>query len=74
MVRICLVVCAAIGLLAGCDRQPQHVGGTGAGFDPVTFFTGHTHSWGVIEDRSGAPTEAIETTARVSSMPWDACK
>ena len=64
MVRICLIVCAAIGFLAGCDRQPQHIGGTGQAFDPITFFTGHTRSWGVIEGRLGAPTQAIETDSQ----------
>lgn len=64
MVRYCLMVCAAIGFLAGCDRQPQRIGETGPGFDPITFFSGHTHSWGVIENRSGAPTEAIETDSQ----------
>ena len=64
MDRICLIACAALGFLAGCDRQPQQIGGTGPAFDPITFFTGHTHSWGVIEDRSGAPTEAIETDSQ----------
>lgn len=64
MYRYCLVACAAIGILAGCDRQPQHIGGTGAAFDPITFFSGHTRSWGVIEDRSGTPTGAIETDSQ----------
>ena len=70
MYRYCLVLYAAIGFLAGCDRQPQHIGGTSPAFDPITFFSGHTHSWGVIEDRSGAPTEAIETDsqARLDGM------
>ncbi len=64
MYRYCLAACAALGLLAGCDRQPPHIGGTDPAFDPITFFSGHTHSWGVIEGRSGAPTEAIETDSQ----------
>jgi hypothetical protein len=50
-------------LLAGCSK-PMPVSGFAASkpaFDPVAFWTGHTHSWGVIENRSGAPTETIQT-------------
>ncbi len=56
-----LTACVAAALTAGCDRSPQPPGGAGAAFDPIAFFTGHTHSWGVIESRSGAPTERIVT-------------
>jgi hypothetical protein len=50
-------------LVTGCDRTtevPVFTGG-GPAFDPVAFFDGHTHSWGVIESRSGAPTERVVT-------------
>ena len=30
-------------------------------FDPIAFFTGHVASWGVLEDRSGAPTGRVLT-------------
>lgn len=30
-------------------------------FDPVAFFTGRAASWGVIENRSGAPTGRVRT-------------
>lgn len=30
-------------------------------FDPMVFFTGHTRSWGVFENRSGEATEIIRT-------------
>ncbi len=49
--------------LAGCapalplDRFAD----TAPAFDPVTFFTGHTTSWGVIENRSGAPSGIVTT-------------
>ena len=58
-----LIVCMTAIILAGCDRTPRApaVAGPGPAFDPVAFFDGHTHSWGVIESRSGAPTEQIET-------------
>lgn len=29
--------------------------------DPIRFFTGHVTSWGVLEDRSGQPTEIVTT-------------
>ena len=38
---------------AFADAQPV--------FDPLKFFTGHTRSWGVFENRSGEPTERIRT-------------
>ena len=59
-----LAVCAAATLLAGCHRTAQPPAGVGAAFDPMAFFEGHTHSWGVIESRSGAPTEHVVTDCR----------
>ncbi len=50
-------------LLGGCGR-PMPVGqfaGTGPEFDPVRFFAGHTVSWGVEENRSGAPVARVVT-------------
>lgn len=55
-----LICCVATGLLAGCDNRPDPVG-AGPAFDPIGFFGGHTHSWGVIEDRSGAPSQWVVT-------------
>jgi hypothetical protein len=51
----------ALGLLAGCDRQTEPVGGDGPAFDPVAFFSGHVRSHGVVETRSGTPTEEVVT-------------
>ncbi len=61
-------LCLAVTLLSGCDQKPRPVEAVGAGpvFDPVAFFNGHTHSWGVIEGRSGAPTERIVTDSQGS--------
>jgi len=53
-----------VGVLAltGCSPVPvSYFAGDGPEMDPVRFFTGHLHSWGVIENRSGAPTERVET-------------
>lgn len=30
-------------------------------FEPEKFFAGHLHSWGVVENRSGAPTSRFTT-------------
>jgi hypothetical protein len=43
---------------------------SGPSFDPVTFWTGHTRSWGVIENRSGQPT-GIVTTDCIGSAEGD---
>ncbi len=57
-----LGVCLAALLLAGCTEKPATVTtGAGAAFDPMAFFDGQTRSWGVIENRSGAPTEHVIT-------------
>jgi hypothetical protein len=53
---------AGILTLAGCSPLPiQRFAGSGPALDPVRFFTGHLHSWGVIENRDGGPTEIIQT-------------
>jgi hypothetical protein len=61
-----LALCVTAGLIAGCDHKPPESAttGTGPAFDPVAFFDGHTRSWGVIESRSGAPTERIVTDSQ----------
>ena len=53
----------AAALLSGCDQKPlaSQAHGSASDFDPVAFFSGHTRSWGVIENRSGAPTQQIVT-------------
>jgi hypothetical protein len=49
--------------LAACTpaKQPSDFAGTAPAFDPLTYWTGHTHSWGVVENRSGAPSEIVQT-------------
>ncbi|MEO8715235.1 MAG: DUF3833 family protein [Acetobacteraceae bacterium] len=54
---------ALLVVLCGCS-DPLPVGsfaGTGPEFDPVRFFTGHTASWGVLENRDGAPSQLVRT-------------
>ncbi len=58
-------VAALVALLAllGCS-SPLPVAsfaGDGKPFDPVTFFQGSIHSWGVLENRSGQPTDIVRT-------------
>lgn len=49
----------AIGLasfLAACSGVPvQHFDNASPPFDPMAYFEGETHSWGVIEARDGSP-------------------
>lgn len=57
--------------LSACGRAKKvsDFAGTTPAFDLVRFWTGHTHSWGVIENRAGAPTETIETDCLGSPEP-----
>ena len=49
-------------IFAGCASvQPEHFAGTKPTFDPVAYFTGHTHSRGVFENRSGDPSKRFAT-------------
>lgn len=55
----------AAAFVGACTAEPAPAPPErGAAFDPIAFFDGHTHSWGVIESRSGAPTESIVTDSR----------
>lgn len=52
--------------LAACS-QPLSIGhfaATTPEFDPVTFFTGHTASWGVLENHNDQPTGIVTTDCR----------
>ena len=56
-------VLAAMAFLAGCS-DPLPVSAfrdTAPAFNPLQFFTGHVRSWGVLESRSGQPTEIVTT-------------
>jgi hypothetical protein len=56
----CAGMCAA---LAGCGKPGDvwHFVGTQPAFDPLVYWTGHTHSWGVVESRDGSPGETVVT-------------
>ena len=54
---------ALCSVLAGCGKpmKVERFAGTTPAFDPLVYWTGHTHSWGVVENRSGAPSEIVQT-------------
>ena len=58
-----------LSLLGGCAAplRPAAFATTAPAFDPLTFWTGRTSSWGVIENRDGSPT-AIVTTSTVGTL------
>ena len=58
----CLAL-ALLSCLGGCSkpRPVSAFAGTQPAFDPVVFWTGHTHSWGVVETPGGAPSETVMT-------------
>jgi len=55
--------------MAGCAAplRPKAFVATAPAFDPITFWTGRTASWGVIENRGGAPTAIITTTTEATA-------
>jgi hypothetical protein len=62
------LVLAALLALSACSAPapPAALAGTGPAFDPLTFFTGHVTSWGVEENRAGAPIAVVTTDCRGS--------
>ena len=52
--------CVAALTACGSLRVEQFAGGTPE-FDPLAYFTGKTHSWGVFENRSGQPSRRFQT-------------
>ena len=39
----------------------EHFSGSSPTFDPILFFTGKTHSWGIFENRAGQPSRRFQT-------------
>ena len=57
---VALVV--SVALTGGCSSlSPSQFAHSTPAFDPVEFFTGHTRSWGVFENRSGEPSRRFST-------------
>ena len=49
-------------ILASCSSvKPENFSNSTPILDPLVFFGGHTHSTGVLESRSGKPSERITT-------------
>lgn len=58
--RLLLIVLAIV--LGGCASRPiASFGHARPLFDPMKFFAGHTHSWGVFETRAGQPKSLLRT-------------
>lgn len=57
-----LALLLAINLL-GCSKAMPVDGfrATTPAIDPIRFFSGHVKSWGVLEDRSGQPSDIVTT-------------
>ncbi len=70
--RLSTLACwATVILLAGCGKADDPFAGAPAAtrFTPLDFFTGHVRSWGVIEDRGGAPTRTVVTDCQGTRTP-----
>lgn len=66
-----LLALGAICLGAGCaSMAPSEFAQQRPVFDPLEYFTGHTVSTGVLENRGGAPTQRV-TTETVGSLIGD---
>lgn len=56
-------ILAAVSLIAGCASRPISSFHNGRPlFDPMKYFAGRTHSWGLFETPSGQPKSLLETT------------
>lgn len=57
-----LLFAGTLVMLVGCaSMQPSEFARGKPVFDPAQFFTGHTKSFGVRENRGGAPVASVET-------------
>jgi len=65
LIPLCLL--ALRGIASAAPLAPSAFAQERPRFDLVQFFTGHTRSWGVLENGDGAPTDRIctETWGRV---------
>lgn len=63
MRRACLILTVLLFALCACSRSLpiEKFDDSSVSFDPLVFFMGHTSSWGVLENRSGAPTGRVVT-------------
>ena len=55
----------AVLVLAGCaSLPPERFADARPVFDPMAYFTGHTRSWGLFENRAGEPSKRFTTDCR----------
>ena len=68
--RTALLLFASLAL-SGCGKPlpVDHFAGTAPQFDPIAFWTGHHRSWGVLENRSGGPTDTVVTDCIGTAAP-----
>lgn len=60
--QLCLVAAGLAMAMSGCASRPAASFQEGKPlFDPGEFFRGRTHSWGIIESRSGEPSQVLTT-------------
>ncbi len=57
--------------LAGCGAPiaAEKLAGTTPGFDPLAYWAGHHRSWGVMENRGGAPIDTVVTDCLGTALP-----
>src|SRR4051794_22538367 len=58
---VALVVYCSVSPSSAAPLPPSAFAREKPDFDLIHFFTGHTRSWGVLEDAHGAPTDRIRT-------------
>ena len=57
-----MVLVGTVLLPAGCGSlKVEQFAATPPPFDPIKYFTGKTHSWGVFENRAGQPSRRFQT-------------
>lgn len=61
----------AVAFLTACNRptDPFVAQPSGPAFDPIAFFSQDIKSWGVIESRSGAPSDTVTTASHGNLEP-----
>ncbi len=65
--RLALLTLLSLSTACAGSLKPADFAANRPAFDPLAFYTGHTRSWGVLENSGGAPTTQIitETWGRV---------
>ncbi len=56
-----LLLAVALALTGCASLPPEHFADAKPTFDPMAYFSGHTRSWGVFENRAGEPSKRFTT-------------